>query len=79
MLVNGCYLDKDEQIWLNTDAGVVRISKNCEILYLDENKGLPVNRTTCFFQDNSSNIWIGSEGKGIFRYRANPDKITIKI
>ena len=68
MLITGCYLDRDDQIWVSTDAGVVRINKNGEKLHLDEKKGLPVNITSCFFQDNSSNIWIGSEGKGVFRF-----------
>lgn len=68
MVVSGCYLDRDEHIWVNTDLGVVRIGKNGEMLRLDTRKGLPVNMTSCFYQDNSSNIWIGSKGKGIFRF-----------
>ena len=63
LIVSGCYIDKDEQIWTNTDRGVVRIKKNGDILLLDDNKGLPVNMTSCFYQDNSSNIWIGSRPK----------------
>ncbi|MFT6244151.1 MAG: ligand-binding sensor domain-containing protein [Salibacteraceae bacterium] len=68
LIVNGCYLDKDEQIWANTNGGIVRIKKNGEILLLDQTKGLPINMSSCFFQDNTSNIWVGSKGKGIFRF-----------
>jgi ligand-binding sensor domain-containing protein len=66
--VSGCYLDREKQIWLNTGSGVIRINSNGEMLVIDDNTGLPVNMTSCFFQDNNSNIWIGSKGKGIFRF-----------
>lgn len=68
LIVKGCYLDKDEQIWVNAVEGIVRIKKNGEILLLNQTNGLPVNKTSCFFQDNTSNIWVGSKGKGIFRF-----------
>ncbi len=68
LIVKGCYLDKDEQIWVNAVGGIVRIKKNGEILLLDRTNGLPANKTSCFFQDNTSNIWVGSKGKGIFRF-----------
>lgn len=68
LIISGCYIDREEQIWTNTDKGIIRIKKNGEILLLDDSKGLPVNMTSCFYQDNTSNIWIGSKGKGIFRF-----------
>ncbi|MEJ6600530.1 MAG: histidine kinase [Crocinitomicaceae bacterium] len=68
LIVKGCYLDKDEQIWVNAVEGIVRIKKDGETLLLNQTNGLPVNKTSCFFQDNTSNIWVGSKGKGIFRF-----------
>ena len=68
LIVKGCYLDKDEQIWVNSVEGIVRIKKDGETLLLNQTNGLPVNKTSCFFQDNTSNIWVGSKGKGIFRF-----------
>lgn len=68
LTVSGCYIDKEENVWVNTDAGVVRVKKNGNLLFLNQSKGLPVNTTGCFYQDDASNIWIGSRGKGIFRF-----------
>lgn len=68
LIVKGCYLDKDEQIWVNAVEGIVRIKKDGETLLLNQTNGLPLNKTSCFFQDNTSNIWVGSKGKGIFRF-----------
>jgi len=66
--VYGCYLDRSNQIWLNTLDGVIRLNENGKLFFFDEQNGMPVNMTSCIFNDNANNIWIGSQGKGIFRF-----------
>jgi len=72
--IYGCYLDRSNQIWLNTLDGVVRVDEKGKISFFDEGNGMPVNMTSCIFNDNANNIWIGSQGKGIFRFPSSDFK-----
>lgn len=72
--IYGCYLDRSNQIWLNTLDGVVRIEEKGNLFFFDEDNGMPVNMTSCIFNDNANNIWIGSQGKGIFRFPSSDFK-----
>ena len=64
----GCYLDRNNHLWLNTREGVVTISKHGEIDFIDKKQGLPINPLSCFYEDSDANLWIGSRGKGVFRF-----------
>ena len=66
--IDGCYIDQSSMIWLNTREGVVRIDQNGNTSLLNNSNGLPVNRISCFYDDKDGNIWLGSQGKGIFRF-----------
>lgn len=67
-LIQGCFFDRDNRIWLNTAHGIVQIDEERNIRFVDDSNGLPVNTISCFFYDNADNIWIGSLGKGMFRF-----------
>lgn len=64
----GGYIDRDMCKWLNTDYGVLRIDQDGHQMLIDENRGLPANMISCFYQDHNGTIWIGSKGKGLFRF-----------
>lgn len=64
----GCYLDSDGTLWLYAKEGLVRIDKDGNQFILDEKSGLPLNTISCVYQDKNKNIWIGSQGKGVFRF-----------
>ncbi|MFT5859285.1 MAG: ligand-binding sensor domain-containing protein [Flavobacteriaceae bacterium] len=66
--IRGCYLDGYDQLWMNTQEGAVTISKKGEIGFIEKEQGLPINPLSCFFQDADANLWIGSLGKGMFRF-----------
>ncbi len=66
--VSGCYLDRSNQIWLTTLDGVIKIDGKYRLTFFDEQNGMPVNMISCIFNDNTGNIWIGSQGKGVFRF-----------
>ncbi len=72
--VYGCYLDRSNQIWLNTLDGVIRIDEKGELFFFDEQNGMPVNMTSCIYNDNANNIWVGTQGKGVFRFPSSDFK-----
>lgn len=66
--VYGAYIDQRERIWLSTLHGVVLIEQNGQLKFFDDSNGLPLNMISKVFNDNAGNIWIGSQGKGMFRF-----------
>lgn len=64
----GCYVDHDGRIWLSTLHGVILINQDYTLSFFNDSNGLPVNMISRFFHDNAGNIWIGSQGKGMFRF-----------
>ena len=66
--IYGCYIDRDGVVWLNSLNGIVKIDKNLKPTFIDDSNGLPVNMISCYFNDSEGNFWVGSQGKGIFRY-----------
>jgi len=66
--IRGCYIASDKTIWLHGNRGVVSVQADGNQYVYDQNNGLPVNRIQCVYEDMNGNVWIGSEGKGIFRF-----------
>jgi len=59
--------DKDGNIWIGTDKGVLKITGTTSE-YFDESKGLTSYAVYSIFKDVENNIWFGTDGDGIFRY-----------
>ncbi len=56
-------------LWLYAGKSVVALSENKIISLENKFSGLPVNNTVnCVFDDASGNMWIGSDGKGMYRF-----------
>lgn len=68
LTLTDCFIDNNDRIWLSSHQGIATYSKEGSTLYYDEDNGLPVNMISCFFQDSDGYMWIGSQGKGIFRF-----------
>ncbi len=66
--IYGCYIDLQGEVWLSTLNGIIHIGDDLNPIFLDDSNGLPVNMISCYFNDSEGNFWIGSQGKGIFRY-----------
>lgn len=63
------YIDRQGTVWLKTFEGILRLHENGEIDFTSQDQGLPIDIANCFFEDGEGNIWIGSEGKGMFRFQ----------
>ena len=65
--------DDKNNLWLGTFKGalVVNISSN-EFHYFNSTSGCTNNRIANIYCDNESNMWLASDGQGIFRYTVCP-------
>jgi len=66
--IYNCYIDLNGVVWLSTLNGLIHINQANKPVFLDDSNGLPVNMISCYFNDAEGNFWIGSQGKGVFRY-----------
>ena len=65
--INGMDLDADNQLWLATFNGAVRLEDASE-LTLSERNGMPENEVLDVFLDNQDNVWLGTKN-GLVRVR----------
>ena len=59
--------DSKGDIWLGTRSGVVRITDKSIVAYNKQN-GLSDNNFNSIYTDAEGNVWMGSDGQGIFRF-----------
>lgn len=68
--LHGGELDSKGVLWVYNDLdGVMKVSQDKVVRLVNRVSGLPVNNAVeCIYNDSSGNIWIGSNGKGMFRF-----------
>ncbi|HLP56863.1 MAG TPA: two-component regulator propeller domain-containing protein [Fluviicola sp.] len=66
--IKKCLVDKQQQLWLNSRSGIIRINKNGHQLLINDLNGLPVSSIKCVFEDRDGTIWCGTDGKGLLRF-----------
>ena len=57
--------DSSHILWVGTDVAAFRYSSDRMIRI----EGLPESSVTAFAEDREGNLWIGTWGKGLFRYQ----------
>src|SRR5688500_4434961 len=68
--VNSILQTRDGFLWLTTLGGLVRYDGlRFQVFNTGNTKGLRTGRLTFLFEDQEGNLWIGTEGQGIARYR----------
>src|SRR5690554_1103648 len=66
--LRNCYKDSKDQIWIPHLDGIVLINKSLKATYINTKTGLNYENINVVYEDNNQTIWIGSEGKGIFKF-----------
>jgi ligand-binding sensor domain-containing protein len=66
--IKKCLVDNQQQLWLNSRSGIIRINKNGNQLLINDFNGLPVSSIKCVFEDRDGTIWCGTDGKGLLRF-----------
>jgi len=59
--------DKTGAIWLGSNSGAIRISGNTQ-QYYNKHNGLTDNSLFDMLTDAEGNVWMASDGQGIFRF-----------
>lgn len=66
--IYGCYADRNNRVWLKSLEGIIRIETNNKLSRFTEENGVPIDMISCYYNDSEGNVWIGSQGKGFFRF-----------
>lgn len=72
------YRDSKGGEWLATAKGGVYYKKNQTIVHLGSKDGLTNNEIIQVFEDNQGNIWLGTNGDGVFRFNYGPFNLLHK-
>ncbi|MDC0584705.1 ATP-binding protein [Bacteroidales bacterium] len=79
--VTAIYKDFEDNLWVATRTGlnIYNLQSGSYRLALEEKakiSGLFSIGINCFYSDSENNIWIGSNGDGIYKYNANEGSFT---
>jgi ligand-binding sensor domain-containing protein/signal transduction histidine kinase len=66
-VVSSITQDKNGSLWLGTGKGVIRVSGKT-VQYYNKHNGLSDNTFFEVFTDFEGNVWMASDGQGLFRY-----------
>ncbi|WP_242404578.1 hybrid sensor histidine kinase/response regulator [Janthinobacterium agaricidamnosum] len=79
--VQGLMVDRQQNLWIGTMAGVERWrlqgtgnGVQTHRTRLNADHGLKLKRVTSLYQDVDANIWLGSNGDGLFRWLPESDQ-----
>lgn len=66
--LNSCFIDNKGDFWSACQNGIVFKKQNKAFELINEDLGLPFNNCNLVYEDKNGTIWIGSDGKGLFRF-----------
>jgi signal transduction histidine kinase/ligand-binding sensor domain-containing protein len=65
------YQDKSGKLWFTCHQGLFQYADS-GLTVLNPDNGYEGSNTTAIFQDHEKNIWLGTNGTGVFRYSYQP-------
>lgn len=69
--LRNCFKDSKKQVWIPHLEGIILVDEYLNPSYINGNSGLNYNNINTVYEDKNQTIWIGSEGKGIFKFSGN--------
>lgn len=63
--------DNMGNLWIGTQRGAYLVRQDATIIHLNHENGLSQNRINKIFKDAENNIWISSDGEGLFKYEGD--------
>ncbi len=61
------YFDRQQNLWMSTDAGILKFPPGESCTSFSEANGLPANRVTNIFQDREGIMWFGNDETGVVK------------
>jgi ligand-binding sensor domain-containing protein/signal transduction histidine kinase len=59
--------DRSGALWIGTNSGVIRVADSA-VSYFSKRSGLSDNSFPAMLTDGEGNVWMASDGQGLFRY-----------
>lgn len=69
--VTAIFQDNTRQLWIGFKSGRIAKKINSTLEYFEAEEGTPVVAITSFLQDKENNIWIATNGEGIYHFKNN--------
>lgn len=66
--LRNAFKDHKNQIWVPHLDGILQIDEFQKIIYINQETGLDYVNINTLYEDNNHTIWIGTEGKGIYKF-----------
>jgi ligand-binding sensor domain-containing protein len=68
--INRFFMDDDQKLWIGTRSGVVSVNSPSDYKLFTANiTGLPINDILSIAKDGYGNIWFGTNGGGLVKYK----------
>jgi len=69
--INSFYLDDENIVWVGSRSGIIKAKSedDFQLITANNTKGLPINDILCFNKDRNNNLWIGTNGRGLVKYK----------
>lgn len=68
--INSFYLDDENNLWIGSRSGVIKVSPSGSYqLYTANVTGLPINDVLAIAKDKDGNMWFGTNGGGLVKYK----------
>lgn len=68
--INDFAIDQNLGVWIATDKGVYLLADHT-LKHFDAENGFTDGRVLCAFVDNDNQVWLGTDGSGLYKYRPN--------
>lgn len=69
--LRNCFTDSKNQLWIPHLEGIILVDSYLKAHNINKSIGLEYENINAVFEDDNQTIWIGSEGKGIFKFSGN--------
>ncbi len=66
--ISGICLDKNDQVWSYSVDGVWLHNRLNKTISFTEKLGIPASFVNYVFEDKDGDIWLGTDGKGLYRF-----------
>ncbi len=68
--INSFYLDNDNTIWIGSRSGLIAAKSKYDYkVFVAGINGLPINDILSTSKDKEGNLWIGTNGRGLVKYK----------